>query len=43
MVPGRLNITGFDLSEKTKWELYKNAACCFEKILEAAPHKTPAV
>ena len=26
--------------EKAKWELHKNAMCCFESILEAAPHKT---
>ena len=29
--------------EKTRWELNKEAACCFEQILEAAPHKTAAV
>ena len=26
-----------------KWELYKNAMCCFEHILEATPHKTATV
>ena len=29
--------------EKAKWELHKNAICYFERILEAAPHKTAAV
>ena len=29
--------------EKAWWELYKNAACYFEQILEAAPHKTAFV
>ena len=29
--------------EKVRWELHKNAACCLEQILEAAPHKTAAV
>ena len=27
--------------EKARWELHKDAACCFEQILEAAPHKAP--
>ena len=31
------------LREKAKWELLKDAACCFEKIQEAASHKTVAV
>ena len=29
--------------EKARWKLHKNAACCFEQILEAAPCKTEAV
>ena len=29
--------------EKAWWELYKNATCCFEQILEARLHKTAAV
>ena len=29
--------------EKARWELLKNAACCFEQILEAASYKTAAV
>ena len=29
--------------EKDKWELHKNATCCFEEILEATLHKTAAV
>ena len=29
--------------EKAWWELHKNATCCFEKFLEAAPHKSAAV
>ena len=29
--------------EKARWELHKNAACCFEQILEAAPYKTAVV
>ena len=29
--------------EKTRWELYKNAACCFEQFLEAAPYKASFV
>ena len=31
------------LGVKAKWELYKDTACCFEQILEAAPHKTATV
>ena len=31
------------LPEKARWELQKHAACCFEQILEAAPHKTAAI
>ena len=31
------------LGEKAKCKLYKNAACCFEQILEAAPYKTATV
>ena len=31
------------LGEKAKWKLHKNAACCFERILEAAPYKTAVV
>ena len=27
------------LGEKDRWELHKNAVCCFEQILEAAPPK----
>ena len=30
-------------SWKARWELLKDAAFCFEQILEAAPHKTAAV
>ena len=26
--------------ENAEWELYKDAACCFEQILEVAPYKT---
>ena len=29
--------------EKARWELHKDAACCFEQLLEAAPHITAAV
>ena len=29
--------------EKAKWELYMNAVCCFEQILEATSHKTVVV
>ena len=29
--------------EKARWELHKDAACCFEQILEAAPYKTAVV
>ena len=29
--------------EKARWELYQDAAYCFEQILEAAPYKTKAV
>ena len=29
--------------EKVWWELSKNSMCCFDHILEAAPHKTAAV
>ena len=25
--------------EKVRWELHKNAICCFEEILEVIPHK----
>ena len=33
-----------DLEKKiTLWELHKDAACCFEQILEAALHKTAVV
>ena len=28
------------LREKACWDLHKNDECCFEQILEAAPHKT---
>ena len=28
--------------EKAEWELHKNAACCLEQILEAAPHRATA-
>ena len=28
---------------KARWEHHKNATCCFEQILEAAPHKTATV
>ena len=31
------------LREKAKWELRKNATCCFEQILEATAHKTATV
>ena len=31
------------LGEKARWELYKDATCDFEQILEAAHHKTAAV
>ena len=31
------------LREKARWELHKDDTCCFEKVLEAAPHKTAAV
>ena len=27
------------LKEKARWKLHKDAACCFEQILEAAPYK----
>ena len=26
--------------EKVRWELSKDAVCCFEQILEATPHKS---
>ena len=29
--------------EKAKWEVYQNAMCCLEQILEATLHKTAAV
>ena len=29
--------------KKTRWDLLKNAACCFEKILGATPNKTAVV
>ena len=29
--------------EKARWELHKNATCCFEQILEAASYKTAVV
>ena len=28
--------------EKAWWQLYKNAASCFEQVLEATLHKTTA-
>ena len=31
------------LGEKVRWEPRKDTVCCFEQILEAAPHKTSAV
>ena len=31
------------LSQHTKWELHKGAACCFEQILEAALYKAAMV
>ena len=31
------------LEAKARWELHKDAVCCFEQILEAAPHKTATV
>ena len=31
------------MEKKTKWELHKNATCCFEQILVAKWHKTAAV
>ena len=31
------------LGEKARWELYKDAACCFEQILELAPYKTVVI
>ena len=31
------------LRQKVRWELHKDVVCCFEQILEAAPHKTAAV
>ena len=30
-------------TQNAHMELHKNATCCFEQILEAAPHKTPAL
>ena len=30
------------LKEKDRWELHKDVQCCFEQILEAAPHKAAA-
>ena len=30
-------------AKKARWELHKNAMCCFKQILEAAPHKIAAV
>ena len=29
--------------EKGRWELLKDAACCFEQVLEAALHETAAI
>ena len=29
--------------EKVRYELQNTAVCCFEQILEAAPHKTGAI
>ena len=37
-----LNITEV-LGEKSRWNLHKNAACCFEHFLKATPRKTPSV
>ena len=31
------------IGEKARWKFHKNAMCCFEQILGAAPHKTVAV
>ena len=31
------------LREKARWELHKDAACCFEQVLDAAPYKTTPV
>ena len=31
------------LKKKTRWELYKDAVCCFEQIQETAPYKKAAV
>ena len=31
------------LREKVRWELHKDAACCFEEILEAAPYTIATV
>ena len=31
------------LKKKTRWDLRKNATCCFKQIMEAAHHKTAAV
>ena len=28
------------LEKKSRWKLHKNAVCCFEQVLEVAPHKT---
>ena len=30
-------------SNRARWVLHKNATCCFEQILEAAPYKTAAL
>ena len=31
------------LGEKVRWELHKDGVCCFQQILEAAPHQTAAI
>ena len=31
------------MGKKARWNLYNDAACCSEQILEPAPHKTTAV
>ena len=31
------------LGEKARWELHKDAMCCFEQVLEVEPVNTAAV
>ena len=37
------NKTNKTHGEKARWELHKNATCCFEPVLEATPHGTTVI